>query len=106
MQAEASKIEGVDLELVRPPEDGTPKMRDEYQVDINPDECQRRDIAPGFPRFRRWVHQCCAQDKLDKHQSAQKPTKDLEDRHTRTRRDQEVKIVRFQAGDARRRLQT
>src|SRR5882762_4496550 len=97
MDAEARKIERVDIELERTAENVTAEMRHEHQADIDPDEGQRRVIARRFARR--------TQDKLDEHERAEKPTQPFEARYARTGRDQQVKILRAQAGDAGRRVQ-
>src|SRR5260370_18411283 len=105
MQTEARKIEGVNLEWVRPDEDVTPEVRDEHQADIDSDECQCRDIERCFSRIRRCLERGGSQDKLKEYKSAQKPTQNFEARHARARRNLQVKILRAQASDAGWRVQ-
>src|SRR6266550_5815929 len=104
MNPQAREIERVDLELKGSAEDVTPEMRHEHQADIDPDERQRRSIEGIFSRIRPCCDRGGPQDKLDEHESAEKPAQKLKSWHARTCRDQLVKIVSVQTLDAGRRF--
>ena len=63
-------------------------------------------LSDNFSRIRRCCDRGGPQDKLDEHKRTQRPTQKLKARHARTRRDQQVKILRVQTLDVGRRVQT
>jgi len=97
-EAQAFKIEHVDLELIGPAEDVTSEMRHEHQADIDSDDVSAEALIVLLSNGR-CCERCSPQDKSRGTQERQEPTQKLNPQRPAVATA--VKILRVQTGSCR-----